>query len=156
MLRDADSAVHPPERRVRGWHLAGHSQAFAWWRGAPGRRLIWSPSRARAAAAARLGRPRPWSLGKKEGKHLPSGPPSAALHSHGFAVPVHFAHSSTVFQAEGLVEAGLGIIARAFGFWQKEIRIFFFPPKEKQFRYTSRRLPTDRSSKEHVNKKTSE
>ena len=34
-----------PERRVRGWHLPGHSQAFARWQGAPGRRLIWNPSR---------------------------------------------------------------------------------------------------------------
>ena len=88
------------EEQWRGTHprlLAGDSQAFCPGRGAPGRRLTWSLSRAEQA--------------------LPL--------SHGFAVPVHFACLSAAFQAEDLVETSLGIIAKAFSFWQKQIQFFF-------------------------------
>ena len=65
------------------------------------------------------------AVGGEEGEHLPSEPLSAALLSHGFAVPVHFAGLSAAFQAEDLVETSLGIIAKAFSFWQKQIQFFF-------------------------------
>lgn len=85
-------------------------------------------------------------LRRREWKHLSPEYPAAILPSRGLESQFMVFICPENFQAEDLVESCLGIIVPLSSGRNKYKPFFFLPPKETELQ----RIPTDKSSKEHV------